>query len=81
MKHEVTIAAEEIFGVSVLSVEPWGMKPQRHHQSLSSPQVSVLSVEPWGMKLPADGRVDALPACFSALGRAVGDETPVNVWS
>ena len=37
--------------------------------------VSVLSVEPWGMKLLVPTQLERLALRFSALGRAVGDET------
>ena len=37
--------------------------------------LSVLSVEPYGMKHGNDHSVEALQSSFSALGRAVWDET------
>ena len=61
--------------VSVLSVEPWGMKLSCANELVRAQMVSVLSVEPWGMKLEWIGEDLAVTVSFSALGRAVGDET------
>ncbi len=44
--------------------------PTGHHTDLS-----VLSVEPYGMKRYRPGRAKTPPETFSALGRAVWDET------
>ena len=61
--------------VSVLSVEPWGMKRPGAGAPGPGARVSVLSVEPWGMKPRRSMRYSSQTAGFSALGRAVGDET------
>ena len=62
--------------LSVLSVEPYGMKllhsGGRRRMRF---QLSVLSVEPYGMKPLCNSRVLLLVMSFSALGRAVWDET------
>ncbi len=62
--------------LSVLSVEPYGMK---HIQASQKPVerrfLSVLSVEPYGMKHQFRCQQCALQRPFSALGRAVWDET------
>ena len=61
--------------LSVLSVEPYGMK----HEDLIKPpeptELSVLSVEPYGMKLLRHWKGEWAGEPFSALGRAVWDET------
>ena len=64
--------------LSVLSVEPYGMKlrPPRVGQSRSF--LSVLSVEPYGMKRMSFHPASRLHFTFSALGRAVWDETGTN---
>ncbi len=62
-------------GISVLSVEPYGMKQPIPSRRVYRSNISVLSVEPYGMK---PGRRPIVPAAggnFSALGRAVWDET------
>ena len=59
----------------MLSVEPWGMKLETIHRIRIPAQVSVLSVEPWGMKRVVLTYPGQLSPGFSALGRAVGDET------
>ena len=61
--------------LSVLSVEPYGMKPRWDKARSRKCELSVLSVEPYGMKPFSDGRNDAARTAFSALGRAVWDET------
>ena len=64
--------------LSVLSVEPYGMKPNPGSTigSAHAP-LSVLSVEPYGMKrYPAEDK-RGCGFSFSALGRAVWDETAV----
>ena len=61
--------------ISVLSVEPYGMKLHPEYLFTDNPQLSVLSVEPYGMKLlTATFDSNGIPT-FSALGRAVWDET------
>ena len=61
--------------LSVLSVEPYGMKLWDIDETKSRPDLSVLSVEPYGMKqVVLDPFLHAV-APFSALGRAVWDET------
>ena len=41
--------------------------------------VSVLSVEPWGMKQRLPFALCHISGRFSALGRAVGDETKIRL--
>ena len=63
-------------GLSVLSVEPYGMKPRRLSSTTSMMSgLSVLSVEPYGMKRHHLGHRLWRGLAFSALGRAVWDET------
>ena len=65
--------------LSVLSVEPYGMKHARgHERALQCITLSVLSVEPYGMKPVRQLRSARLQPPFSALGRAVWDETQAN---
>ena len=61
--------------LSVLSVEPYGMKPLDEGEAFRAGKLSVLSVEPYGMKRPGNRGPDTPPDSFSALGRAVWDET------
>ena len=53
------------------------MKPRVVMHPHASPALSVLSVEPYGMKLYGSGRLRLLDFSFSALGRAVWDETGI----
>ena len=62
--------------LSVLSVEPYGMKLKTILlRDAPLYQLSVLSVEPYGMKLSPRSKANANASTFSALGRAVWDET------
>ncbi len=62
--------------LSVLSVEPYGMKRiLRAHLGSPDNELSVLSVEPYGMKPGCRPGARARAPTFSALGRAVWDET------
>ncbi len=51
------------------------MKPDRGHGQAAAGGLSVLSVEPYGMKRRSRSTTPAVTASFSALGRAVWDET------
>ena len=64
--------------LSVLSVEPYGMKPKRGLPNTCSVCLSVLSVEPYGMKHDGPFTCPSCSGAFSALGRAVWDETRVG---
>ena len=61
--------------LSVLSVEPYGMKLARKPVMASRCHLSVLSVEPYGMKQGLGASTQGWGPAFSALGRAVWDET------
>ena len=63
------------YGLSVLSVEPYGMKLVTRLQVYNFVELSVLSVEPYGMKPPTFVAASRTRFSFSALGRAVWDET------
>ena len=75
MKHEDLIKPPEPTELSVLSVEPYGMKRARFSASRITQRLSVLSVEPYGMKLLRRPGTSFRASAFSALGRAVWDET------
>ena len=62
--------------LSVLSVEPYGMKLVDASVQKPTSRLSVLSVEPYGMKPRSTPERTSLCQPFSALGRAVWDETP-----
>ena len=59
----------------MLSVEPYGMKLRCGAGPGCGYRISVLSVEPYGMKPAIISHPDTLDYNFSALGRAVWDET------
>ena len=61
--------------ISVLSVEPYGMKRPCGRCGGGRVAISVLSVEPYGMKLGDESGHVRRVFDFSALGRAVWDET------
>ena len=61
--------------LSVLSVEPYGMKHSVTPRRSAVLRLSVLSVEPYGMKLDECALIHDQIIPFSALGRAVWDET------
>ena len=62
--------------ISVLSVEPYGMKHgQGAAVKIEGEVISVLSVEPYGMKPLTYSIASRNGPNFSALGRAVWDET------
>ena len=61
--------------LSVLSVEPYGMKPVMVTPPPAAERLSVLSVEPYGMKHVLRPTRVSDGEAFSALGRAVWDET------
>ena len=61
--------------LSVLSVEPYGMKQNRRRFWPCPMSLSVLSVEPYGMKPQEAADYLKMALAFSALGRAVWDET------
>ena len=64
------------FVLSVLSVEPYGMKLAGSiTPGVGGSELSVLSVEPYGMKRPEVAAHHVIKRPFSALGRAVWDET------
>ena len=65
--------------LSVLSVEPYGMKPGPGRGHAGRVRLSVLSVEPYGMKRAATSCHIATCDTFSALGRAVWDETKCRI--
>ena len=75
MKHPKSCIPFCPFWLSVLSVEPYGMKLLYSHQRRWPAGLSVLSVEPYGMKLEKNTALQVLSYSFSALGRAVWDET------
>ena len=54
MKPDAVGEINSWFQVSVLSVEPWGMKLDDERVEDEDLCVSVLSVEPWGMKPRGD---------------------------
>ena len=62
--------------LSVLSVEPYGMKLVEALKTDCKYTLSVLSVEPYGMKYFFLALLLRAGKPFSALGRAVWDETP-----
>ena len=61
--------------LSVLSVEPYGMKLVEALKTDCKYTLSVLSVEPYGMKYFFLALLLRAGKPFSALGRAVWDET------
>ena len=65
----------EAQNLSVLSVEPYGMKLVYFFSYECQDELSVLSVEPYGMKHHAANLTRRIIISFSALGRAVWDET------
>ena len=75
MKPSASRTGTRFERLSVLSVEPYGMKPVGVGSAIRLDSLSVLSVEPYGMK-PRPVTVGAMSTwAFSALGRAVWDET------
>ena len=79
MKHDISLLVVPCNLLSVLSVEPYGMKPGEFEMTtFKIHPLSVLSVEPYGMK--QSHRAGSFGYCrtFSALGRAVWDETSLS---